>query len=151
MDLLDHEMFVSCFFCCLGIPFNDFHFLLDLIAVQIVEGDLSLFHTCHFHVADVINVPGIFQDCRHIRGNVGGTVCHAQDHGAVFSRHIQLSRIFFKHNGKGIRTADTHHGMVDGIDGSSQVFFIIIVYQLHSHFCICRGIEGVSLAGQLIL
>ena len=131
-------MLKSCFLSSLCIPFDRLGFFLDLISIQVIESDLSLSHTGHFQVSDIINISGIFQDCRNIRCNIGFSILYSQDHRAVFTCHIDFSRIILKHDRQCIGTADTYHGMVDGIYRSAQILLIIIVHQFHCHLCICR-------------
>ena len=66
MDLFHHEMFKSGLLCCFRIPLDRLEFLLDLFSIQIVKGDLSLFHMSHLLISNIINISCIFQDCRNI-------------------------------------------------------------------------------------
>ena len=60
MDLFDHKMLKSCFFCCFRIPFNDFRLFFHLIAIQIKERNLSFSDTGHLQVTDIVNISCIF-------------------------------------------------------------------------------------------
>ena len=144
-------MFEACLLCCFCIPLNGLFLFLDLISVQVIEGDVTFLYTGHLHVSDIIYVSGVFQDSRHIGGDVGGSLLHTQDHRAVLTCHIDFPRIVSEHNSQGVGTADTDHGVVDGIYRCAQIFFVIIVYQLDGYLCVCRGIELIALANKLIL
>ena len=144
-------MLKACFLCCLCIPFNGLFLFLDLISVQVVEVDVTFLYTGHLHVSDIIYVSGVFQDSRHIGGDVGGSLLHTQDHRAVLTCHIDFPRIVPEHNSQRVGAADADHGVVDGIYRCAQIFFVIIVYQLDCYLCVCRGIELIALANKLIL
>ena len=66
MDLLHHEMLKTGFLRCLRIPLDDLRLLLDLLTIQIVESDLTRFHTCQLQISDIINISCILQDRRNI-------------------------------------------------------------------------------------
>ena len=137
MDLFHHKMLKTSFFCCFCIPLNRFHPFLDFFAVQVVESDLTFTNACHFQVTDIIYVSCVFQDSRNVRCNIRFSIRHAKDHRAVFTGYINFFRIIFKHDRKCIRTTDTNHRMVNCINRSSLIFFIIVIYQFNSNFCIC--------------
>ena len=144
-------MLKAAFFRCLRVPLNGLQILGDFLTVQIVESDFPFAYPGHFHVADVIDISGVFQDRRHIGSQIGFSVRHTQNHGAVFSGGINFLRVIFKHHRQGIRTADADHGMVDGIHRGALVFLIIIVNEFYSHFRVCLRVKGIALSQQLIL
>ena len=151
MDLLQHEMLVACFFSCFCIPFDLRWLFLNLISVQIVKGNGPIYQTCHLQISDVINIAGIFQNRRNIRSHIAVSVLHADDHRTVLTGNVNLSRIILEHDRQGIGTADTDHGMVDGIHRSMLVFLVIVINELHCHFGICGRIELITLTKKLIL
>ena len=137
MDLFHHEMFKPCLLSSLCIPLNDLRLFLDLLTIQIIESDLTLSHTGHLKITDIINSSCIFQDCRNIRCNVCLPILNTKDHRAVFSCNVNFPRIIFEHDRQSIRTTDTHHCMVDSIHRCSLILLIIIVHQFHRNLCIC--------------
>ena len=151
MNLLNHEMLIAGLLRGLRIPFNLYKLLFNLVTVQIVEGNLSLLYPAQLHIADIIYISRMLQNRRHIRRNIGFSVSHSQNHGAVFSRHIDLFRIIPEHDSKRIGTADTHHGMVQCVHRRPQILFIIIIHQLNGHLCIRFRIETVSVLQKLLL
>ena len=151
MDFLQHEMLVACFFSCFCIPFDLRWLFLNLISVQIVKGNGPIYQTCHLQISDVINIAGIFQNRRNIRSHIAVSVLHADDHRTVLARNVNLPGIILKHDRQGIGTADTDHGMVDGIHRSMLVFLVIVIDELHCHFGVCGRIELIVLAKKLIL
>ena len=118
MDLFHHKMLKSCLLCSLCIPFDLGCLLLNLITIQIVKGDRTICHTCHFQIANIIDSTCVFKNCRNIRCHKAVAICHTKNHRAVFSCHINLSRVVFKHKFQCIGTTYTHHGLCDCIDGS---------------------------------
>ena len=137
MDLFHHEMLESSFFCCFCIPVDHFHLLLDFFPIKVVESNLTLTYTGHLHIADIINISGIFQDSRNIRSNISFSILHTKDHRAVLSCDINFFRIITEHDRKCIRSTDTDHRMIDRIYRSSLIFLIVVVNQFHGYFCIC--------------
>ena len=127
MDLFHHEMLEACFFRRFGVPFNLHRLFLDFVAIQVIEGNFALLQTAQLQVADVVDVAGIFQDGGNVGGHEALAILHAQNHRAVLAGHVDLLRIIFKHHSQRIGTADTHHGMVDGVYRGAQVFLVIIV------------------------
>ena len=146
MNLLQHEMLVACFFSCFCIPFDLRWLFLNLISIQIVKGNCPVCQTCHLQVSDVINIAGIFQNRRNIRSHIAVSVLHADDHRTVLTGNINLPGIILEHDRQGIGTADTDHGMVDGIYRSVLVFLVIVIDELHCHFGVCGRIELIVLA-----
>ena len=150
MDLFDHKMFKAGFFCCFCIPVYHFHLFLDLFSIKIIECDLSFTDTCHFQIANIINISCILQNGRYIRSYIAVSFCNTQNHGAVFPGYINLSRIIMKHNSQCIGTANTYHCMIDGIYRCPFIFLVIIIYKLYCNFCICFRIEAVSLTKKFV-
>ena len=137
MDFFHHEMLESGFFGCFCIPFDRLHFFLDFFAIKIVESDLTLADASHLQVADIVNISCVFQNRRNVGCHIGFSIGYTKDHRAVFTCHIKFFRIVFKHNCKCVGTTDTNHCMVDCIDRSSFVFFVIVIYQLDGNLCVC--------------
>ena len=144
-------MLVACFFSCFCIPFNLRWLFLNLISVQIIKGNGPICQTCHLQVSDVINIASIFQNRRNIRSHIAVSVLHTDDHRTVLAGNVNLPGIILEHDRQGIGTADTNHGMVDGIHRSVLVFLVIVIDELHCHFGICGRIELIVLAKKLIL
>ena len=151
MDLFHHKMLKAALFCCFRIPFDLYEFFLNLIAIQIVKGRSSFCQSSNLHISNIVDTSCILKNCRHIGGNKTISVCHSDDHRAVFSRHINFFRIFFKHQCQCVRTANTHHRMVNRIHWCMLIFFIIIVHQFHRHFGIRRRIKTISFFQKLRL
>ena len=151
VDFLHHEMLKPGFFCGFSVPADLGQLLLDFIAVQVVEGDLALLEPGHFQVADVVDVPGVFQDGGHVGGQIGLSVLHAQNHGAVFPGHIDFLRVVLEHHRQGVGTPDADHGVVDGVHRGALIFFVVVIHQLDGHFRVRGGVEGVALADQFVL
>ena len=144
-------MLVACFFSCFCIPFDLRWLFLNLISVQIVKGNGPIFQTCHLQISNIINISGIFQNRRNIRSHIAVSVLHADDHRTVLAGNVNLPGIILEHDRQGIGTADTDHGMVDGIHRSMLIFLVIVIDELHCHFGVCGRIELIVLAKKLIL
>ena len=145
MNFFYHEMFKSRFLRRFCIPFNCFRLFLDLITIQIVERDLPFSDTSHLQISNIINISGIFKNCRNIRSNISFAVCNTNDHRTVFSCHPDLPRIILKHQFQSIRTAYTHHRFRDRIDRTQIIFLIIVVHQLDHNFCICLTVKSIAM------
>ena len=148
MDLFHHEMLESAFFCRLGIPLDLGGLFLNLFPIQIEEAGFSRCEPGKLQIADIINVSCIFQNGRDIGSHIGLTLGDPDDHGAVFTRHPDLSRIVFKHQTQGIGTAHTYHGLGNGIHGTHFIFFVIVIHQLDDYFGISLTVEGVAMLQQ---
>ena len=151
MDFLHHEVLEAGLLRRLGIPLNLHRFLGDLVAVQVVEGDLPRAQPGHLQIADVVHRAGVLQDGGDIRGQIAFPVFHPQDHGAVLPGHIDLPGIVLEHDGQSIGAPDADQGVVDGIHRGALVFLVVIVDELDGHFRIGRGVEGIALLAKLVL
>ena len=149
MDFFHHEMLKAAFFGSLGIPLDFSGLLLDFITVQVIEMSFTRSQFCELKVANVIHVASIFQNCRDIRSHIGLTICNADNHRAVLTRHPNLTRIIPEHQLKSVGTTDTHHRLSDGINRTEIVLFIIVVHQLDDHFRIRLTIECITVLQQL--
>ena len=149
MDFLHHKVLKAGLFGGLGIPF-DFHQILgDFVAVQVVEGNAVGGQPGDFHVADVVNTAGVFQNGGHIGGQVALSAGNANDHGAVLPGGIDLPGVILKEHRQGIGAPDADHGMVDGVHRGVGVLFVVVVNELDGHLRIGGGVEAVALPGQL--
>ena len=151
MDLLHHEMLIAALLGSLCIPFDLNQFLLDLIAVQIIEGCLPCCKTSDLQITDIINISCIIQDCRYIRSHIAVALRHTDDHRTVLTCHIDLLRILLKHQSQCIRATNTNHCMIDRIHRGMLILLIVIIHQLHSHLGIGRRIKLISLLQKLHL
>ena len=66
MDLFQHEMLIAALFRCLGIPLDFHHFFLNLFPVDVIEADLISGHLRDLVIADIVDVPCLVKDRRHI-------------------------------------------------------------------------------------
>ncbi len=151
MDFLHHKMLKAGLFGCLGIPFDFRQLLFDRLLVHIVERNLALSQTCHLQVTDIINLTGIFQNCRHIAGHIAFAVMHADNHRAVLACDINFTGIFLKHHSQGIRAANAYHSMAQCISRCMVILFIVIVNQLNGDLGVRLGIKGIAVMQQLFL
>ena len=87
-------------------------------------------------IADIINSSGLIQDRRNIRSDKASVLALSNDQRTVLAGCKQFARIVLENNTKCIRTADTEHCSGDCFQRGSG-FLIVVIYQLHSHFCIC--------------
>ena len=136
MYLFHHEMLKTCFLCCLCIPINLLRLFLNLITVKIVESNLTGSKSSDFKISYIINISRIAEYSRNIRCNIRLPICRSKNHRTVFSCNINLLRILLKHNRECIRTTDSYHRMIDCIDRSPLIFFIIIVNKFYGNLCI---------------
>ena len=60
VNLLHHEMLKAAFFRRLSIPLYRYSLFLNFFSVNIVKMNCRIFQHSNFHVADVINLSGIF-------------------------------------------------------------------------------------------
>ena len=151
MDLLHHEMLKTALFRCLCIPLNFRCLLLDLVTIEIIKMRFTRSQLCKLKVADIINIAGIFQDCRNIRSHIGLTVCNTNDHRTVLARHPDFARIVTEHQLKSIGATDTNHRLCNGIDRTQIILFIIVVHQFDDYFGVRLAVERISVLQQLFL
>ena len=135
MDLFEHKVLISAFFCCCRIPLDLHNILLDLLAVDIIEMDLITGKLCNLKIANIINSSCLIQNSRNIRCDQASGILLANDQRTILTGSKQFARIILKHHAKSIGTADTQHGSGNCLQRRS-CFLIVIIYQLHSHFCI---------------
>ena len=145
MDLLHHKMLKTGFLRCFGIPLDLSCFFFNLIAIKIIKMCLSRSQFCELQISNIINISGIFENCRNIRSNISFAVCNTNDHRTVFSCHPDLPRIILKHQFQSIRTAYTHHRFRNRIDRTQIIFLIIVVHQLDHNFCICLTVKSIAM------
>ena len=146
-----HEMLESGLFRRLGVPGDLHQVLLNFVAVQVEERHFALLQPGQFQIADVIHVPGVFQNGRHVGGQVAFPVGNADDHGAVLPGGINFLRVVLEHQGQGVGPTHPDHGVVDGIHGGVGILFVVIIHQFDGHFRVRAGIEGVALPQELFL
>ena len=150
MDFLDHEMLEAAFFGDRSVPFDPAERLVHHIAVQIEESHALSGQARHLEIVDVIDIPGIFQDGRHVRGDILVVAGGSDDQRAVLTRHIDFIRIVPEHHGQRIGAADTHHGFGQGVDRSDLILLVIVIHQLDSDFRVRLGVERVAVTDQLV-
>ena len=151
MNLFHHEMLKAALFGCLGIPLDFGGLLFDFIAIQVIEMRLARSQLCELKVSDIIHIASVFQDCRNIRSYISFTVCNADDHRAVLTRHPDLARIVTEHQLKSIGTTDTHHRLGNRINRTKVILLIVIINQFNDHFCIGLAVERIAMLQQLFL
>ena len=149
MDFFHHEMLKAAFFGSLGIPLDFSGLLLDLITIEIIKMSLAWNKFCKLKVTNIIYIASVFQNCRNIRSHIGLTICNADNHRAVLTRHPNLTRIIPEHQLKSVGTTDTHHRLSDGIDRAEIILLIIVVHQLDDHFGIRLAIKRIAVFQQL--
>ena len=110
VDLLHHEVLKAALFRSLGIHLDLDELFLDLLLIDVVEGDLPALELSDLVVADVVHISRVLQDRRHIGGYKGVLSVYPDDHRGIFSRDIQGIRVGLKHDGQGIGPPDAHHG-----------------------------------------
>ena len=149
VDFLHHEVLIAAFFGGFRIP-QDLHRLFgNFVPVQIEEGDALGGQAGKLQIAQIVHRAGVFQNGGHIRGKVLFPVLGAENHGAVLSGGVNLPGVVPEQHGQSIGAADADHGVIDGIHRGVGVFFIVVIDELHSHFRIGGGVEGIALAQEL--
>ena len=143
MDLFQHKVLIAALLSSSCIPLDLHNVFLNLFTVDIVEMDLITGKLRNFKIADIINSSGLIQDRRNIRSDKASVLALSNDQRTVLAGCKQFARIVLENNTKCIRTADTEHCSGDCFQRSSG-FLIVVIYQLHSHFCICLRIERIT-------
>ena len=151
VDFLHHEMLKACFFGSFGVPFDFGQRFFDYFLINVVEGNLAVSQTSHFQIAYVIYLTGVFQNSRHVAGNIAFAVLYADDHRAVLTGNINFTGIFLEHYCQSIGAAHTDHGMAQSIGRSMLVLFIVVVNQFNGNLGISLRIEGITVMQQLFL
>ena len=150
VDLLEHKMLIAALFRSLCVPFDGFHFLLDLVPVQVIKRNRPLGQPCKLQIADIIHVSGILENRRHVGGQIAFTAGYPDNHRAVFSGCIDLPGIILEHHRQCIGTPDPDQGMIQCVHRGAQILLVVIVNQLDCHFRIRLGAEGIPLLGELL-
>ena len=122
---------VSLFYISANGVLNSLRLLMDLFQHKVLIAALR-----NFKIADIINSSGLIQDRRNIRSDKASVLALSNDQRTVLAGCKQFARIVLENNTKCIRTADTEHCSGDCFQRGSG-FLIVVIYQLHSHFCIC--------------
>ena len=151
VNFLHHEMLKACFLGSFGIPFNFGQRFFNYFFINVVEGNLAVSQTSHFQIADVIYLTGVFQNSRHVAGNIAFAVLYADNHRAVLTGNINFTGIFLEHYCQSIGAAHTDHGMAQSIGRSMLVLFIVVVNQFNGNLGISLRIEGIAVMQQLFL
>ena len=86
IHLFQHEMLIAAFFRRVYIPFYRVHFFFDFFFINIVKSDPIFFQHRDLFVLDIINIPCVFQDRRHIRSDQIAFFSFSHYERAVFSK-----------------------------------------------------------------
>ena len=145
MDLFHHKMLKASLLSRFRIPFNLSRLFLDFFTIEIVEMRLARCQSGKLQISNIINLSGVFEDCRHIRSHISLSICNTNDHWTVFSSHPDLTRIIPEHQLQRIRTTDTHHCLCDCIHRTKIILSVIIIHQLNHNFRICLTIKSIAM------
>ena len=151
VNFLHHEVLKARLLRRLGVPVDADRLLAHFLAVQVVEMRLAGQQPGEFVIADVIDLPGVLENCRHVGGHIGLPVGDTDDHGAFLPGHPDLTGVILEHQLQGVGAADTHHGLGDGINGANFILFIVVVHQLDHHLCVGLAVELVAVLEKLLL
>ena len=151
VDFLEHEMLVAALFRRFGVPGDLRQGKLHLVPVQVVEQNLSGRNPGHLQVVDIVNLPRIFQDGRHVGRQVRFPVRHTKDHRGILPRRENLVREILEHQRQGIAAADTYHGPRDGVHRPDFVFLVVVIHKLDGHLGVRVAVEGVAVPKQFFL
>ena len=66
MNFLEHKVLITALFGCLCVPFDLCERLLDLLTVDIIEGNAALYKLCDLHIAYIVNISCVLENCRYI-------------------------------------------------------------------------------------
>ena len=102
-------------------------------------------------VSDVIDLPGVFQDGRHVGGDIGLPVGDTDDHGAFLPGNPNFTGVVLEHQLQSVGAANTDHGLGNGVNGTDFVFFIVVVHQLDYHLGIGLTVKLVAMLEKLLL
>ena len=149
VDLLEHEMLIAALFGGFRIPLDLGQLLLQHLAVDVVEGHIALFELRDLHIADVIDIAGVFQDRRNIRGDIALAVRDADDHRAVLAGAVDLARIVLEHDAERIGAADADHCAGDRFDRQLRILLVVVVDHLDRDLGIGLGVERIALLDEL--
>ena len=145
MDLFHHKMLKASLLSRFRIPFNLSRLFLDFFTIEIVEMRLARCQSGKLQISNIINLSGVFEDCRHIRSHISLSICNTNDHWTVLSSHPDLTRIIPEHQLQCIRTTDTHHCLCDRIHWTKLILSVIIIHQLDHNFRICLTIKSIAM------
>ena len=110
MNLLHHEVLKSSLLGCFSVPLDFRQFFFDLFTVNVKELNITAAKPSDLQIVDVINITRIFEDGRHVAGQIGLTIIDTDDHRAVLACSINLLGLVIKKDGQRITAADARHG-----------------------------------------
>ena len=142
-------MLEAALFRSLRIPVDVDHVLVHYVAVKVEEGDAASGEADHLQVIHVVNVTGVFQDGRNVRGQEGFPVAAPHDHRAVLAAGKDHVRIVLEHDDEGIGSAYADHCLRQRVNGADLIFAVVVIHLIDQDFGIRLRIEGVSLPFQL--
>ena len=144
-------MLVAALFRRLGVPCDLCQRHAHFVAVQVEEGHFPRRDPGHLQVADIVDLPGVFQDRRNVGGKVGFLLVHSDDQRRILPCGKDLVRIILKHQSQCIAPANTDHAPGDRVHRTDLVFLVVVVHQLHGHFRVRIAVEGIPVPQQLFL
>ncbi len=109
VNFLHHEMLIAALFCCLGIHLNLHQLLLNRLLINVEKFHFSAGELRDLEISDIVHLPCIFKNCRHIRSQIAVRTGNAENHGAVLPGRINGFRIIHEQHCKGIGAANPHH------------------------------------------
>ena len=138
VDLFQHKVGIAALADRLHIPVCGFQFLFHRLPERIEDLYAVVVQHSNFLVFQQIVISGVFDDCRHIRGNKAFALADTHDQRAFAADSVHLLGVVCEDNAQRIGTFQIADGFRNGLNGAAV---IAVVQQLCHHF-------GVSVAGK---
>ena len=120
--------------------------LLHRLEVHVEEVDVRLGQADDLQIVDVIDVPGVLEDGRHIRGDEGARLAAAHDQRTVLTDRKDRIRNVHEEDTQRISAADAVHHLNDGLQRILLTVLLIIILQQYRHdLRVGLGLELVAL------
>ena len=113
IHLLEHKELIAAFFRSVNIPFNCGGRFLQLLLINIVEGNVILCHADNLFIFNKIYISGVFQHCRNIGGDQIAHAASSHDERTVFPHCIEFIRLITEHDAQCIGTFHAVHNFCD--------------------------------------
>ena len=150
VDLLHHEVLETALLGSLLVHLHFHRALFDDVLINVVKGHIAARELSDLIVSNIIDIPSIFKEGRHIGSHIGLFPVHPDDQRGILSGHIEFVRAVLEQHRQGIGAPDAHHGAGEGIHRSLFVFFQIIIDQVDGYLGVRLRVEGVSVPGKLV-
>ena len=147
IHFFEHKKLITAFFSRIYIPLNSGWLFLQLLFIDIKEGNVILCHADNLFILYKVHISCVFQHCRYVRSDQVAHTASAHDQGTVFSHSVKLIRLITEHDSQRI---GAFHAVHDLCDSLQRIPFIVIIQQVGDDLCICLRHKFIAFGFQLL-